>query len=113
MRTDKKTWFITGASRGMGVDFARAALAAGHAVVATGRNPDAVARAVGASDDLLVVRLDVTRLSDADAPRRADERHRRQPAGHARAALRAHRVDLVYCGAGRLRVLHRLLRVQV
>jgi NAD(P)-dependent dehydrogenase (short-subunit alcohol dehydrogenase family) len=39
--TEKKTWFITGAGRGMGVDFARTALAAGHAVVATGRNRDA------------------------------------------------------------------------
>lgn len=35
--TDKKVWMITGASRGMGVDFATAALAAGHGVVATGR----------------------------------------------------------------------------
>ena len=35
---DKMVWFITGASRGMGVEFARAALAARHAVVATGRN---------------------------------------------------------------------------
>src|SRR5687767_10116666 len=69
--TDRKIWFITGAGRGMGVDFARAALAAGHAVVATGRDPDAVARAVGASDDLLVVRLDVTRLADAEAAARA------------------------------------------
>jgi NAD(P)-dependent dehydrogenase (short-subunit alcohol dehydrogenase family) len=34
----KKVWFITGAGRGMGVDFAKAALAAGNAVVATGRN---------------------------------------------------------------------------
>ncbi len=34
-----KVWFITGAGRGMGVDFAKAALAAGHAVVATGRTP--------------------------------------------------------------------------
>ena len=40
--TDKKVWFITGAGRGMGVDIAKAALAAGHAVVATGRNTDAV-----------------------------------------------------------------------
>ena len=38
--TDKKVWFITGAGRGMGVDIAKAALAAGHAVVATGRNTD-------------------------------------------------------------------------
>jgi NAD(P)-dependent dehydrogenase (short-subunit alcohol dehydrogenase family) len=67
MTTDKKTWFITGAGRGMGVDFAKAALAAGHNVVATGRNPDAVKNAVGESDDLLVVRLDVTSGRDAEA----------------------------------------------
>src|ERR1043166_4035077 len=61
----KKVWFITGAGRGMGVDFATAALAAGHAVVATGRDTDAVAKAVGKSDDLLVVKLDVTNRDDA------------------------------------------------
>jgi NAD(P)-dependent dehydrogenase (short-subunit alcohol dehydrogenase family) len=64
--TDKKTWFITGAGRGMGVDFAKAALAAGHNVVATGRNPDAVAKAVGDTDALLVVKLDVTSTQDAE-----------------------------------------------
>jgi len=62
---DKKVWFITGTSRGMGVDFARAALAAGNAVVATGRNTDAVAKAVGQAEDLLVVKLDVTSRTDA------------------------------------------------
>jgi NAD(P)-dependent dehydrogenase (short-subunit alcohol dehydrogenase family) len=65
--TDKKTWFITGAGRGMGVDFTTAALAAGHNVVATGRNPDSVAQAVGDSDDLLTVQLDVTSTQDAEA----------------------------------------------
>ncbi len=44
--TDKKVWFITGAGRGMGIDIAQAALAADHAVVATGRNTEAVADAV-------------------------------------------------------------------
>ena len=63
----KKVWFITGAGRGMGVDFATAALAAGNAVVATGRNTDAVAKAVGEADDLLVVKLDVTSRADAEA----------------------------------------------
>jgi NAD(P)-dependent dehydrogenase (short-subunit alcohol dehydrogenase family) len=67
MTTEKKTWIITGAGRGMGVDFARAALAAGHNVVATGRNPDAVANAVGEANRLLVVKLDVTSRQDADA----------------------------------------------
>jgi NAD(P)-dependent dehydrogenase (short-subunit alcohol dehydrogenase family) len=71
MTTDKKTWFITGGGRGMGVDFAKAALAAGHNVVATGRNPDAVAQALGDSDDLLVVTLDVTSGQDAEAAARA------------------------------------------
>ena len=65
--TGKKIWFITGAGRGMGVEFAKAALAAGNAVVPTGRNPDAVAKAVGDSDDLLVVQLDVTRPQNAEA----------------------------------------------
>src|SRR2546428_7263645 len=63
----KKVWFITGAGRGMGVEFAKAALAAGDAVVATGRDPRAVTDAVGKADDLLVVKLDVTSRTDADA----------------------------------------------
>jgi NAD(P)-dependent dehydrogenase (short-subunit alcohol dehydrogenase family) len=63
--TDKKVWFITGTSRGMGVDFAKAALAAGTAVVATGRNTEAVAKAVGQAEDLLVVKLDVTSPADS------------------------------------------------
>jgi NAD(P)-dependent dehydrogenase (short-subunit alcohol dehydrogenase family) len=65
--TDRKIWFITGAGRGMGVDIAKAALAAGNAVVATGRNPDNVAKAVDAADELLVVKLDVTSTQDAEA----------------------------------------------
>jgi NAD(P)-dependent dehydrogenase (short-subunit alcohol dehydrogenase family) len=65
--TDKNVWFVTGAGRGMGVDIVKAALAAGHAVVATGRNTDAVARALGQADQLLVVKLDVTRPEDAKA----------------------------------------------
>ena len=58
--TDTKIWLVTGAGRGMGTDIARAALDAGHAVVATGRNPDRVAEALGAHEDLLTVALDVT-----------------------------------------------------
>jgi len=73
--TDKKVWLVTGAGRGMGVDIAKAALAAGDAVVATGRNPERVSSALGAHDDLLVVKLDVTSLDDAkDAARAAVER---------------------------------------
>jgi NAD(P)-dependent dehydrogenase (short-subunit alcohol dehydrogenase family) len=63
----KKVWLITGAGRGMGVDITKAALAAGHKVVATGRNPDKVAQTLGNAADLLIVKLDVTNPSDAEA----------------------------------------------
>jgi NAD(P)-dependent dehydrogenase (short-subunit alcohol dehydrogenase family) len=64
---DKQVWLITGASRGLGVDIAKAALAAGHAVVATGRDPAKVLAAVGPHNDLASVKLDVTRVEDARA----------------------------------------------
>ena len=64
---DAKVWFITGAARGMGNSFVRAALDHGHAVVATGRRPDELTRAFGQRDDLLAVRLDVTSVDEADA----------------------------------------------
>ncbi|MCU1436107.1 MAG: oxidoreductase [Pseudarthrobacter sp.] len=60
-------WFVTGAGRGLGTDIAKAALAAGHAVVATGRNPDKVSRAIGEHENLLAVKLDVTDPADAAA----------------------------------------------
>ena len=63
--TDRQVWLITGAGRGLGVDIAKAALAAGHAVVATGRDPAKVAAALGQHDHLLAVKLDVTRAEDA------------------------------------------------
>ena len=58
--SEKKVWFITGAGRGLGVDIAEAALAAGHAVVATARNAESVSKALGEHNDLLAVDLDVT-----------------------------------------------------
>jgi NAD(P)-dependent dehydrogenase (short-subunit alcohol dehydrogenase family) len=68
---DKKVWLITGAGRGMGADIARAALAAGHAMVATGRNTGTITAALGQDDDLLPVRLDVTDPAAAEAAVRA------------------------------------------
>src|SRR3982750_2756634 len=62
-----KVWLITGAGRGMGGDIAQAALAAGHNVVATGRHTDKVAQALGKSADLFVVKLDVTKPTDAES----------------------------------------------
>jgi len=65
--SDRNVWFITGAGRGMGVDIAKAALAAGHAVVASGRDSGRVSKALGRSNDLLAVKLDVTSRADAEA----------------------------------------------
>ena len=93
--TDKKIWFVTGAARGMGVDIANAALAAGHAVVATARNADAVTAALGDHDDLLAVQLDITDPASVDAA----------VAGSGR-AVRADR----RAGQQRRQLLRRLLR---
>ncbi len=64
---NNKVWLITGAGRGMGVDITKAALAAGHKVVATGRNTYSVAEALGENENLLIVKLDVTNPADAEA----------------------------------------------
>jgi NAD(P)-dependent dehydrogenase (short-subunit alcohol dehydrogenase family) len=85
---DNKVWLVTGAGRGMGVDIAKAALAAGNAVVATGRRPEAVEQTLGgAQDDLLVVKLDVTSPADAQAAVQA-------------AAERFGRIDVLVNNAG-------------
>jgi NAD(P)-dependent dehydrogenase (short-subunit alcohol dehydrogenase family) len=55
----------------LGADIARAVLEAGHAVVATGRDTDRIAAALGQPDNLLPVRLDVTSRADAEAAVRA------------------------------------------
>ncbi|MEV6227424.1 oxidoreductase [Saccharopolyspora shandongensis] len=55
------TWFITGASRGFGLEIARQALERGDKVVATARKPQDVQDALSQyGDSLLAVALDVT-----------------------------------------------------
>ncbi|MET8330220.1 SDR family oxidoreductase [Streptomyces sp. NPDC005181] len=67
-----KVILVTGAGRGLGTDTAREALAAGHQVVATGRRPEEVERTLGGpQDNLLVIKLDVTSLDDAQAAAQA------------------------------------------
>ena len=45
-------WLVTGAGRGLGIVNAKAALAAGHAVVATARRTETINKALGEHDDL-------------------------------------------------------------
>lgn len=58
-----KTWFITGAARGIGAEIVKAALAAGDQVVATGRNLAPIEAAFG--DRVLALALDVTNNAQA------------------------------------------------
>jgi NAD(P)-dependent dehydrogenase (short-subunit alcohol dehydrogenase family) len=55
-----KTWFITGAGRGLGAEIAKAVIKAGDRAVATGRSRKAIASVLGPDDEqLLSVKLDV------------------------------------------------------
>ena len=64
----QKTWFITGASRGLGATIAKAALQAGDRVVATARKREDIVKGLGADNDqLLGVALDVTDAAQAQA----------------------------------------------
>lgn len=65
--SEKQVWLVTGAGRGLGVDIAKAALAGGHAVVATARRVESIEPALGSHDDLLAVALDVTDAGAAEA----------------------------------------------
>ncbi|HEY0307779.1 MAG TPA: oxidoreductase [Acidobacteriaceae bacterium] len=62
-----KVWFVTGSSRGLGLEIAKAALAAGQKVVATARDAGAVKKALGEQENLLALDLDVTKPADAEA----------------------------------------------
>ena len=78
MNVSSNVWFITGAGRGLGIDIARSALAAGHSVVATGRDAARVETAIGAHEQLFTVALDVTDPVAAErATAAAVERFRR------------------------------------
>jgi NAD(P)-dependent dehydrogenase (short-subunit alcohol dehydrogenase family) len=63
-----KVWFITGASSGIGLEISKSALAAGHKVVATGRDTDKVSKSIGTvSDNLLAAKMDVTNSNEIEA----------------------------------------------
>ena len=64
----KKVWLVTGASRGLGLEISRAALDAGHQVVATARSSEQVLEKLASyGDRILALNLDVTKPSQAEA----------------------------------------------
>jgi NAD(P)-dependent dehydrogenase (short-subunit alcohol dehydrogenase family) len=62
-----RVWFITGTSRGLGAIIAKSALEAGDIVIGTGRKAEDVTRALGTSDRVLALSLDVTKPESAAA----------------------------------------------
>jgi NAD(P)-dependent dehydrogenase (short-subunit alcohol dehydrogenase family) len=71
-----KTWFVTGAARGIGAEIVKAALGAGDKVAATGRDPGKMEQAFGAGrEQLLPLELDVTRAEQATTAAEAALRH--------------------------------------
>ena len=84
----QKVWFITGASKGIGFEIAKAALQAGQKVVATvRRNADGLRSALADNQLLEVVTLDVTNEADVAA-------------GIRKAIERFGRIDVVVNNAG-------------
>jgi NAD(P)-dependent dehydrogenase (short-subunit alcohol dehydrogenase family) len=81
-------WFITGASRGFGLEIARVTLGRGDAVVAAARDPKVVERALGQHEQLLTVELDVTDERQAQAAVRS-------------AIARFRQIDVLVNNAGR------------
>ncbi len=79
MTSTKQTWFITGASRGFGLELARQLLGQGHRVVATSRDAAELRRAIGAeSDSFLPLTVDLTsEVSVAEAIRATVKRYGR------------------------------------
>ncbi|MFE5212800.1 SDR family NAD(P)-dependent oxidoreductase [Streptomyces sp. NPDC056600] len=82
------TWFITGGSRGLGLEIARAALNGGDNVVVAARDPRKLPDELRRHDRVLGVALDVTRSEDIAAAVEA-------------AAERFGRIDVLVNNAGR------------
>jgi NAD(P)-dependent dehydrogenase (short-subunit alcohol dehydrogenase family) len=60
----KKVWFVTGASKGLGLALVKELLANNYRVAATSRKRQSLEETVGASEDFLPIELDLTSNSD-------------------------------------------------
>lgn len=65
MKSTQKVWFITGASKGMGLEITKAVLSNGDKVIATSRNTDTLSKEFEEhEEDLLLIKLDITNEKD-------------------------------------------------
>ncbi|MEU4346694.1 oxidoreductase [Streptomyces sp. NPDC023838] len=88
-RAGSDVWFVTGASRGFGLEIAREALARGHKVVATARRSGTIPGLLPRADGRLLA-LDVDVTDEAQVQRAVDA-----------ATERFGRIDVVVNNAGR------------
>ncbi|ALD66491.1 SDR family oxidoreductase [Spiroplasma cantharicola] len=61
-----KVWFITGASQGFGLIFVKKLLEKGHCVLATSRNPEKIVQEIGKNENLLAVKVDLSKQKELD-----------------------------------------------
>lgn len=74
--TTNNVWFVTGASKGLGLVLVQSLLAAGHRVAATSRSTSELTRAIGpASDRFLPLQVDLVDESSASNAVRAAHAH--------------------------------------
>lgn len=85
---EQKVWYVTGASKGLGLALVKKLLAAGHCVIATSRNEDALAKAVG-TDNVNFLPLQVDLTDDASVG-----------ASIQRASKKFGRIDVIVNNAG-------------
>lgn len=69
--THTKVWFITGASKGLGLSLVQQLLAQGYCVAATSRNKEELVKAVGDHDDFLPLSVDIN--SEASVQKAIDQ----------------------------------------
>jgi NAD(P)-dependent dehydrogenase (short-subunit alcohol dehydrogenase family) len=71
----KKVWFITGASKGLGLVLVQKLLSKGYNVAATSRNKEALAKAVGNYDAAKFLPLEVDLTNETSVKKSVEEAH--------------------------------------
>lgn len=68
---NKKVWFVTGASKGLGLSLVKRLLEGGYKVAATSRSADSLTKAVGSNENFLPLEVDL--LSEASVKSAIDK----------------------------------------
>lgn len=72
----KKVWYVTGASKGLGLSLVKKLLSEGYPVAATSRNKNSLAEAVGAYDEQQFLPLETDLTNESSITRSIQQTHR-------------------------------------